>query len=133
MSTIVYELPWYATGLRADKLAAALQELTPKLLELGALDVRVLRARDDAYRFRQSIVVPDKTTWARLWNSETFVQFRATNTSFHQKPLNYEIYAPIAHARAEGLVDPFGDEPFGPAKAEEDPRISGQPVPTQSG
>jgi hypothetical protein len=133
MSVIAYELPFYGNGLRADDLAAALQELTPQVLRLGALEARVVRSREDAYKFRMSILVPDKVTWQRLWNSKELIAFRTIHSNLYQKPLNYEINIPIAHGRAPGVLDPYADEPFGPAKAEDDPRITGMPAPTGSG
>jgi hypothetical protein len=133
MPVIAYEIPFYANGLRADALAAALQELTPKLLRLGALEVRVVRSREDAYRFRMSILMESKGAWERLWNSQEFIAFRTISGSLYQKPVNYEVNYAIAHGRAPGVVDPYADEPFGPAKASEDDRITGEPVATTSG
>ena len=129
MTTIAYEIPFYATGLQGDNLAARLQELTQKLLREGALEVRVIRSREDAYKFRMSIAVADQETWSRMWNSETWIHFRTVHQSLYQKPLAYEKNVSIAHGRGPGVVDPYGDEPFGPAKAEDDPRITGEPVP----
>lgn len=130
MTTIAYEIPFYATGLQGDNLAAQLQEITPKLLREGALEVRVIRSREDAYKFRMSIAVPDAETWSRMWNSETWIEFRTVQSKLYQKPLAYEKNVAIAHGRAPGVTDPYGDEPFGPAKAEDDARITGSPVPS---
>jgi hypothetical protein len=129
MTTIAYEIPFYATGLQGDALAAELQKLTPQLIRLGALEVRVIRSREDAYKFRVSIAVPDATTWTKMWNSEELITFRTVHQKLYQKPLAYEKNVAIAHGRGPGVVDPYGDEPFGPAKASEDPRITGEPVP----
>jgi hypothetical protein len=129
MTTTAYEIPFYATGLRGDDLAAALQELTHEMLRLGALEVRVIRSREDGYRFRLSVAVPDKRTWETMWNSEELIRFRTIHSNLYQKPLAYESNVAIAHGRAPGVVDPYGDEPFGPAKAEDDPRMTGEPTP----
>ncbi len=75
MPGLAYHLPYYATGLRADQLAEAFDELTPELLRLGALEVRVYRSKEDAYRFLQVIQVEDKDAWTRIWNGEAFVRF----------------------------------------------------------
>jgi hypothetical protein len=129
MTTIAYELPFYANGLQGDNLAEALQDLTPVLLRLGALEVRVIRSREDAYRFRVSIAIESQTAWERLWNSEELIEFRTVKSKLYQKPLAYEKNVCIAHGRGPAVVDPYGDEPFGPPKASEDPRITGEPVP----
>jgi hypothetical protein len=131
MTTTAYEIPFYATGLRGDDLAAALQELTPQMLRLGALEVRVIRSREDGYRFRLSVAVPDKTTWERMWNSEELIRFRTIHSNLYQKPLAYESNFAIAHGRAPGVKDPYGDEPFGSPVASEDPRMTGEPVPAE--
>jgi len=99
---LAIHLPYYATGLRADQLAEALDALTVELLREGALDVRVYRSKEDAYRFRQVIVVPSKGDWARIWNSEPFVAFRTTRISWYQKPLAYELYETISSGTAPG-------------------------------
>lgn len=129
MTTTAYEIPFYATGLQGDALAAALQDLTPKLLHLGALEVRIIRSREDAYKFRLSIAMADKRAWTVLWNSEEFIRFRTVHSNLYQKPLAYESNVCIAHGRGAGVVDPYGNEPFGPAKAQDDPRLTGEPVP----
>lgn len=130
MTTIAYELPFYANGLQADNLAEALQELTPVLLRLGALEVRVLRSKEDAYKFRVSIAIPDARTWEVLWNSEELIEFRTIKSKLYQKPLAYEKNVCIAHGRGPAVVDPWADEPFGPAEAEKDPRLTGAMDPT---
>jgi hypothetical protein len=128
MTTIAYEIPFYATGLQADNLAEKLQELTPVLLRLGCLEVRVIRSREDAYRFRLSLAVADQVSWTKIWNSEELNHFRTVHSKLYQKPLAYEKNVCIAHGRGAGVTDPYGDEPFGPAKAEDDPRLTGAPA-----
>jgi hypothetical protein len=49
----VVQIPWYATGLRGDKLAAALAEISPVALRYGARSHAVYRFNDDRYKFIQ--------------------------------------------------------------------------------
>ncbi|EHN11381.1 hypothetical protein PAI11_17410 [Patulibacter medicamentivorans] len=109
---IAIHLPYYATSLRHDQLAEALEALTPELLRLGALEVRVDRSKDDAYRFRQVIHVASKADWPRIWNSEPFVAFRTTKISWYQKPLAYEMYETISAGTAPGVVDVLAEDPY---------------------
>jgi hypothetical protein len=131
MTTTAYEIPFYATGLQGDALAAALQELTPQMLRLGALEVRVIRSREDGYKFRLSVAVPDKRTWETMWNSEELIRFRTVHANLYHNPLAYESNFAIAHGRGPGVTDPYGDEPFGSPVASEDPRMTGEPVPAE--
>lgn len=112
MSGLAYHLPYYATGLRADQLAEALDELTPELLRLGALEVRVYRSKEDAYRFFQVIQVEDKETWTRIWNGTAFVRFRTVCGPWFQKPLAYAPYETISQSVASGVTDVFAADPF---------------------
>lgn len=126
MSGLAYHLPYYATGLRADQLAEAFVELTPELLRLGALDVRVYRSKEDSYKFLQVIQVEDKDAWAKIWNGAAFVRFRTVCGPWYQKPLAYAPMQVITHGTAPGVTDLFGDDPY--VKTE----VS-QPTPEQVG
>ncbi len=117
MSGLAYHLPYYATGLRADQLAEALDELTPELLRLGALEVRVYRSKEDAYRFFQVIQVEDKDAWTKIWNGEAFIRFRTVCGPWYQKPLAYAPQQVVSHGVAAGVTDVFADDPFAPAVA----------------
>ncbi|MDX8152803.1 hypothetical protein SK069_14475 [Patulibacter brassicae] len=97
---LAIHLPYYATGLRADQLGEALEGLTADLLRHGAHDVRLYRSKEDAYRFRQVIVVASKADWTRIWNSEFFIDFRTTKIALYQKPLAYEMYEVISSGLA---------------------------------
>ncbi|MCK9250964.1 MAG: hypothetical protein M0P31_18535 [Solirubrobacteraceae bacterium] len=112
MSAVAVHIPYYATALRHDKLADALADLTPELLRLGALEVRVFRAQDDAYKFRQVLLLADKADWTRIWNSEAFITFRTVTMAWYQKPLAYEMFETISQGTGAGVVDVFADDPF---------------------
>lgn len=112
MSGLAIHLPYYATGLRADQLSDALDELTPKLLRLGALEVRVYRSKDDAYKFLQVIVVAGKPDWTLLWNSEAFIDFRTISTALYQKPLAYVMHEVVSAGTGAGVTDPLAVDPY---------------------
>ena len=93
-------IPWYATGFRADKLAAALAELAPIALRYGATSYTVYRYRDDRYKFIQAATFPNKADWDAYWNGPEFERFRAVNSSFYQVPVLYQ----WAEVVAEGAL-----------------------------
>ncbi|MFA4927405.1 MAG: hypothetical protein WC558_02730 [Patulibacter sp.] len=125
MPGLAYNLPYYATGLRADQLAEALDELTPELLRLGALEVRLYRSNEDAYKFFQVIHVADKVAWTKIWNGEAFVRFRTVCSPWYQKPLAYAPQQLISRGVAPGVTDVFADDPFAtPTPIDAEPAIS---------
>ncbi len=125
MPALAYSLPYYANGLRADQLSEALVELTPELLRLGALDVRVYRSKEDPYRFLQVIQVESKDAWTKIWNGEPFVRFRTVCGSWYQKPLAYAPQEAISHGIASGVTDVFAADPFAqPVAADAEPAVS---------
>ena len=54
------QIPWYATVLRGDKLAEALQEIAPVALRYNATSFAVYRSRDDRYKFLQMATFENK-------------------------------------------------------------------------
>jgi hypothetical protein len=83
-------IPWYATGLRGDKLEAALAEIAPLALRFGATGYSVYRYRDDRYKFLQTATFSEKLDWERYWASEEFSHFRAVNSGYYQIPVLYQ-------------------------------------------
>jgi hypothetical protein len=88
MAGIVH-IPWYATVLRGDQLAAALEEIAPLALRYGATEYGVHRSRDDTYKFLQMAYFPNKTDWERYWNGPEFNSFREAYSSWYQVPVLY--------------------------------------------
>jgi hypothetical protein len=88
MAGIVH-IPWYATVLRGDKLAAALTEIAPVALRYGATEYGVHRSRDDTYRFLQMAYFPNKVDWERYWYGEEFSLWRADVASWYVVPVLY--------------------------------------------
>lgn len=85
----VVHIPWYATGFRGDKLAAALEEVTPLAVRYGATSWGVHRSRDDRYSMLQMVAFEDKLDWERFWHGPEMTRMRATCSSWYQVPITY--------------------------------------------
>ena len=85
----VVHIPWYATFFRGDKFEIALREIAPVALRYGASDYAVYRNMDDRYRFLQLASFPDKLSYARYWDGEEFITWRADYSSWYQVPVLY--------------------------------------------
>ena len=60
-----FHVPWYATGLRGDKLEAALLDATPTALRYGATSWRLYRSHDDKYKILQIVAFDQKVDFER--------------------------------------------------------------------
>jgi len=85
----VVQIPWYATGLRADKLAAALADISAIALRYGARSHVLYRYRDDRYKFLQFGEFDDKVDFDRYWAGPEFTDFRVICSSWYQVPVVY--------------------------------------------
>ena len=101
MAAVVH-IPWYATGLRHDKLAAALADVSAVALRYGATSYSVYRYRDDRYKFLQTAEFEHKRDWERYWNGPEFIDFRVLTSSWYQVPVLYVWHDVIA----SGTVEP---------------------------
>ena len=72
----VVHVPWYATGLRGDKLAEALAEISPIALRYGARSHAVYRFNDDRYKFFQIAEFEHKADWEAYWYGPEFSDMR---------------------------------------------------------
>ena len=82
-------IPWYATGFRGEKLAAALAEIASVAPRYGATHYEVYRSRDDLYRFLQVVDFESKVDWERYWGGPEFIAFRTAASSWYQVPVLY--------------------------------------------
>jgi hypothetical protein len=82
-------IPWYATGFRGEKLAAALAEIAAVAPRYGATHYEVYRSRDDLYRFLQVVDFESKVDWERYWGGPEFIAFRTSASSWYQVPVLY--------------------------------------------
>jgi hypothetical protein len=85
----VVHIPWYATGLRHDRLAAALADISPVALRYGSRSHAVYRMRDDRYKFLQVAEFEDKEDFERYWYGPEFTDFRVLCSSWYQVPVVY--------------------------------------------
>jgi hypothetical protein len=85
----VVHIPWYATGLRGNKLAVALQEIAPVAQRYGASEYAVYRSRDDMYRFLHLATFEEKSDFERYWYGEEFSVWRADYSGWYQVPVLY--------------------------------------------
>ena len=85
----VVHIPWYATGLRHDRLADALAGIAPVALRYGARSYSVYRYNDDRYKFLQTAEFEHKRDFERYWNGPEFIDFRVLASSWYQIPVLY--------------------------------------------
>ena len=98
----VVHIPWYATGLRHDKLAAALAGIAPIAVRYGARSYQVHRYRDDLYKFLQIAEFDNKFDFDRYWHGPEFIDFRVLCSSWYQVPVTYS----WADLVVEGSLEP---------------------------
>ena len=116
----VVHIPWYATGLRADGMSAALEEIAPVALRYGATSYSVYRYRDDRYKFLQTAEFEDKSQFEAYWLGPEFIDMRVIASGWYQVPVLYgwtDLISsgtmapePMAHSATGG---PGGPEPGG--------------------
>jgi hypothetical protein len=85
----VVHIPWYATGFRSDKLAAALAGIAPIAVRYGARSYSVHRFRDDRYKFLQTAEFESKLDFERYWFGHEFIDFRVLCSGWFQAPIVY--------------------------------------------
>jgi hypothetical protein len=104
----VLQIPWYATGFRADKLEAALVEISSIAPRYGATGYAVYRARDDRYKFLQMLNFEDKLDFERYWYGPEFNDFRIVCSGWYQIPILYGWHDLVASEQLshEALVQP---------------------------
>jgi hypothetical protein len=101
----VVHIPWYATGLRHDKLAEALSGIAPIALRYGARSYAVYRYNDDRYKLLQMAEFEHKRDWERYWNGPEFIDFRVLASSWYQVPVLYGWTDLIASGTIEPEVE----------------------------
>ena len=87
--SVVFNVPWYATGFRSDGFEAALNEIAPVALRYGASDWAVYRYKDDLYKFQQIATFEDSLQYTLYWNGPEFQSFRADYSGWYQVPVLY--------------------------------------------
>ena len=105
MAAGVVQIPWYATLFRAERFAAALEQIAPVAMRYGATDYRVYRSRDDRYRFIQMATFEDKLDFERYWYGDDFSAWRADYSSWYQVPIVYSWSDLVLHGSLEPVVE----------------------------
>ena len=94
-------IPWYATGLRGDKLAAVLQDVTPTALRYGATGWSLERSKDDRYKFLQVVHFESKMDFERWWAGPEMTVFRTATSGWWQVPILYVPHERVGEGRIE--------------------------------
>lgn len=95
---VVINVPWYATGFRADALEDELAAVSAYAPRYGASAYTVYRSRDDRYRFMQILHFESKVDWQRFWEGPEMTDFRVRCSSYYQVPVLYGTWDLSAHA-----------------------------------
>ena len=115
----VVHVPWYATGLRGDKLSAALADISAVALRYGARSHAIYRYNDDRYKFLQTAEFESKHDWERYWYGPEFSDMRAMCSSWYTVPVLYGWTELIISGTLEPEMahsdsgEPVGAEPGG--------------------
>jgi hypothetical protein len=100
--SVVFNVPWYATGFRGDQFEQALQEIAPVALRYGATDWAVFRYKDDQYKFQQIATFEDAAAYTLYWNGPEFSAWRADYSGWYQVPVVYYPMRLVASGRHGG-------------------------------
>lgn len=101
-------IPWYATGLRADKFEVALNEIAAIAMRYGATSYAVYRSKDDRYRYQQFAAFESHTDWERYWEGPEMTTFRARHSGWYQIPVLYSWWTRTTAGTIEGHLTPDG-------------------------
>ncbi|HEY2160158.1 MAG TPA: hypothetical protein VGH24_02540 [Solirubrobacteraceae bacterium] len=85
----VVHIPWYATILRQDTLAADVADVAPLAMRYGASQYSVHRSDDDRYKILQMAWFESKDDWYRYWDGPEMIEFRRRHAGHYQVPLLY--------------------------------------------
>jgi hypothetical protein len=109
--TQTIHVPWYATGLRGDRLAAVLQDVTPTALRYGATSWSLHRSKDDRYKFLQIVQFEDKLDFERWWEGHEMVEMRTMTSGWWQVPQLYFPHELLGEGRIEAAVEAVAETP----------------------
>lgn len=118
-----FHIPWYATGLRGDKLEAALADATPSALRYGASSWRLYRSHDDKYKILQIVEFDQKIDFERWWDGHEMRELRTITSGWWQVPLLYVPHDLVGHGAIGAPANGNGGSAE-PAPAEPEPAAS---------
>lgn len=102
----VVHIPWYATILRQDALAAEVSRAAPISLRYGATQYAVHRSNDDRYKVLQMVWFETKRDWYNYWEGPEMIDFRRRNSGRFQVPVTYIWHDEIASGTLGPEVPP---------------------------
>jgi hypothetical protein len=117
----VVHIPWYATILRHDTMAADVSAVAPLAMRYGATQYAVHRSDDDRYKILQMAWFESKDDWYRYWDGPEMIAFRRRHSGHYQVPLLYVWHEEIA-AGALGPEVPL--EPESAPEPEPEPQVA---------
>ena len=100
--SVVFNVPWYATGFRGNQFEQALHEIAPVALRYGATDWSIYRYNDDRYKFQQLATFEDSSGYTLYWNGPEFAAWRADYAGWYQVPVIYYPMTLVAYGRHSG-------------------------------
>lgn len=100
MAAYSFHAPFYATGLRGDDLAAALEQLAPIAGRYGASHWAVYRSVEDRYKFTLTANFSDKLDWEKFWYGEEAREMRAAMSGAFQNPVTYVPHTLVTEGHA---------------------------------
>ena len=103
-------IPWYSSGLRSDKLAAVLQDVTPTALRYGATGWSLHRSKDDRHKILQIVEFEDKLDFERWWEGHEMAEMRTMTSGWWQVPQLYWPHETLGEGRIKAPVAVAGTE-----------------------
>ena len=103
MAAGVVQIPWYATLFRAERFAAALEQIAPVAMRYGATDYIVYRNRDDEYKFMQCSTFETKSDFEAYWYGPEMNDFRSIHSGWYQIPILYTWADVISQGSRNGV------------------------------
>ena len=100
MATYSFHLPFYATALRKEDVAAALGQLAPISSRYGASHWAVYQGSDDQYKFTLIVDFSEKTAFKAFWNGPEAIDFRAAMSGAYQNPVLYYQHTVVEQGEA---------------------------------
>jgi hypothetical protein len=89
MAAYSFHIAFYAVGLRADDVDAALTQLAPIAGRYGANRWAVHRSTDDRYKFLLTADFADKSDFQKFWYGPEAEEFRVAMQGSYQNPVVY--------------------------------------------
>jgi hypothetical protein len=100
MASYSFHISFYATGLRADDLEAALEQVAPIAGRYGGTHWAVYRSQEDRYKFLLVVDFPSKASFEAYWYGEEARDMKAAMSGAFQNPVVYVPHNLVAEGSA---------------------------------